>query len=91
LSKNIVLALSIIINLIGGLYLAHYMGATAGGQELNTVYLTAACSDKTNFQTVLEQHDIDHLEIPEDEKEAVKAKWVKSQLSLCNNLKSSSQ
>lgn len=91
MGKNIALTLSIIINLIGGLYLAHYMGRSAGGQELNTVYLTAACSNTTNFRSVLEQHNIDHLEIPEDEREVVKAQWVKSQLSLCNNLKSSPQ
>lgn len=77
-----VLIVSVLLNLILGIFFAQHSGKIEGLSELNQLYLSAACSDRNNLRNALEAYDLSHLpaEISEDERK----KWIDNNLNKCD-------
>ncbi|RYY74564.1 MAG: hypothetical protein EOO52_13450 [Gammaproteobacteria bacterium] len=82
LRLKIMFGISVIIILILGVALASFQGRLKGHKEIEKLYLSAACSNLTDFRDTLENYNTDHLPIALTAEQ--KHRWVEKHLSRCN-------
>lgn len=85
MTKNIFIAISLIIIFMLGIINARILGENKGLSEINQIYLMAACADKVGFKQILEAYDLSELGIRPEKLESVRKDWINSHLLLCDN------
>lgn len=78
---NLVIGVSVALNLILGLAVARFSGESRGLHELNRIYVGVACANVDDFMSRLESYDLS--QVSKELTETDRRQWIEGQLSRC--------